>query len=428
MSYRLFVRNITGSTLTDQGFWVSEPGGWPLTWVSVPTLGTGFNPGSPVISSLGQGMVLNDRLVFAGWGGTVSQPNVELWASGGTAAGTRLLKDVNPGLTGSDPYSLTRVGDKVFFFARDANGTELWVTDGTEGGTRMVRDIAPGVLPGIIDPRAGMWGPVAGKVYFVADDRVSGQELWESDGSVAGTRLVQDLVPGNDIILPAVFGILPVSGVGIRLEGTPGPDRLVGTALNDTLYVGDGADLIFGGETAADVRDVIYGGNGNDTIDGGHGNDELRGDAGDDVLIGGFGADTLIGGEGNDRLDGGALGDVLFGGPGNDYFNGGFGFDRLNGGAGADTFFHLGVAGHGSDWIQDYNAAEGDVLQTGIAGATKANFQINIATTPGAGAATVAEAFVIYRPTGQILFALVDGAGQSSINMILGGQVVDLLG
>ncbi|MFN3938584.1 MAG: calcium-binding protein [Gemmobacter sp.] len=243
-------------------------------------------------------------------------------------------------------------------------------------------------------------------------------------------------------------------GAGLDLTGTPGPDTLDGGpggdvirglggndlirgfAGNDTLYGGDGADtiiggdgddLIFGGDTEADVRDVIYGGAGNDTIDGGHGNDELRGDAGDDVLIGGFGADTLIGGEGNDRLDGGALGDVLFGGPGNDFLNGGFGFDRLNGGAGADTFFHLGVAGHGSDWIQDYNAAEGDVLQTGIAGAVKANFQINIATTPGAGSATVAEAFVIYRPTGQILFALVDGAGQSSINMILGGQVVDLL-
>jgi hypothetical protein len=39
----------------------------------------------------------------------------------------------------------------------------------------------------------------------------------------------------------------------------------------------------------------------------------------------------------------------------------------------------------------------------------------------------VDEAFVIYRPTGQILFALVDGNGQSSINLQIGGQVFDLM-
>jgi hypothetical protein len=39
----------------------------------------------------------------------------------------------------------------------------------------------------------------------------------------------------------------------------------------------------------------------------------------------------------------------------------------------------------------------------------------------------VEEAFVIYRPTGQIMWALVDGGGQSSINLQLGDQVFDLL-
>ena len=85
------------------------------------------------------------------------------------------------------------------------------------------------------------------------------------------------------------------------------------------------------------------------------------------------------------------------------------------------------MADHGSDWIQDYRAAEGDVLQVGIAGAVRSQFQVNIANTVGAGRADVAEAFVIWRPTGQILFALVDGAEQASINLRLGGEVFDLL-
>jgi serralysin len=254
-------------------------------------------------------------------------------------------------------------------------------------------------------------------------------ETWMQGTSGWGNAPTAPVAPGT-IVAWASFALMR------EIFGTDGPDRLVGTDGNDTIHGGDGADtiiggggddLIFGGRTEADVRDVIYGGDGNDTAYGGAGNDEIRGDAGNDLLFGETGADTLIGGTGNDTLNGGSLGDVLFGGDGDDFLNGGFGFDRLNGGAGADTFFHLGVVDHGSDWIQDYNAAEGDVLQFGQPGATRAQFQINIANTPNAGAADVAEAFVIYRPTGQIIWALVDGAGQDSINIQLGGTVFDLL-
>ncbi|MFC3616173.1 calcium-binding protein, partial [Lutimaribacter marinistellae] len=101
------------------------------------------------------------------------------------------------------------------------------------------------------------------------------------------------------------------------------------------------------------------------------------------------------------------------------------------GGDGADRFFHLGVADHGSDWVQDYDVAEGDVLVFGSM-ATADQFQINLAhtATPDgerSGDDDVQEAFVIYRPTGQIMWALVDGEGQSSINLQIGGEVFDLL-
>ncbi|MEF3047818.1 calcium-binding protein [Pseudotabrizicola sp. L79] len=227
-----------------------------------------------------------------------------------------------------------------------------------------------------------------------------------------------------------------VEAGALTLVGTPGADRLIGGPGNDTISGLDGPDtlnglggddFIYGGSSAADLRDVIYGGDGNDTIDGGFGNDELNGGAGNDTINGGFGSDTLIGNDGDDIFLGAGGSDLIFGNDGNDFVNGGFGYDRVNGGAGADTFFHVGVADHGSDWIQDYNAAEGDVLLTAIAGATRSQFQVNIANTPGAGDAGVAEAFVIYRPTGQILYALVDGAGQDSINLSIGGQVFDLL-
>jgi Ca2+-binding RTX toxin-like protein len=159
----------------------------------------------------------------------------------------------------------------------------------------------------------------------------------------------------------------------------------------------------------------------------GYGNDELRGDAGNDNISGGFGADTVIGGSGNDTQTGSADGDEIHGNDGDDFINGGFGHDRLNGGGGVDKFYHLGVFDHGSDWIQDYNAAEGDVLIWGGATATADDFQINTADTANAGVAGVSESFVIYRPTGQIMWALVDSNAQSEINIQIAGQVFDLM-
>ncbi len=217
-----------------------------------------------------------------------------------------------------------------------------------------------------------------------------------------------------------------------RLLGEGDDDLLRGGDGNDTLNGGDGDDLILGGETEGDLSDVIFGGTGNDALNGSYGNDQVFGQEGNDTLSGGFGADELQGQEGDDVVTGGALSDLVFGGSGNDFVNGGFGHDRINGGDGSDRFFHLGVADHGSDWVQDYDAVEGDVLVFGTSEATRDQFQINLAhtATPDgerSGDDDVQEAFVIYRPTGQIMWALVDGEGQSGINLQIGGEIFDML-
>jgi Ca2+-binding RTX toxin-like protein len=152
----------------------------------------------------------------------------------------------------------------------------------------------------------------------------------------------------------------------------------------------------------------------------------VAGTAGNNLIFGGFGADLIGGGAGDDTLIGGPLGDMLYGGDGNDYLNGGYGHDRMAGGAGADTFYHLGIASHGSDWIQDYSGTERDKLLFGAA-ATRADFQVNYAETPNAGTAGVQEAFVIYKPTGQIIWALVDGGAQDHIYLQIGNTTYDLM-
>ena len=217
-----------------------------------------------------------------------------------------------------------------------------------------------------------------------------------------------------------------------RLVGGDGNDQLIGGDGADTLNGGEGDDTILGGESAEDLRDVIYAGGGGDSVDAGAGNDLVFGQSGNDTIAGGAGVDELQGQDGDDVITGSNFSDLVFGGAGNDFVNGGFGHDRINGGTGADKFFHAGVLGHGSDWVQDYVAADGDVLLWGGAPATADDFQVNLAHTENdagerAGDDVVEEAFVIYKPTGQIIWALVDGGGQSTINLQIGAETFDLL-
>src|SRR5204863_9204611 len=84
---------------------------------------------------------VNGTLFFAGFD---PANGTELWKSDGTAAGTVLVKDINPGSGGSGPDGLTNVNGTLFFRAFRTNGPELWKSDGTAAGTALVRDINRG--------------------------------------------------------------------------------------------------------------------------------------------------------------------------------------------------------------------------------------------------------------------------------------------
>jgi len=127
---------------------------------------------------------------------------VELWASDGTEAGTRLVRDISPGARSSEIRSLTALGPRVFFVADDGvHGRELWVSDGSTGGTHRVRDIAPGPASSLPD----FLLPVAGKLLFSAWEPAGGREVWVSDGTETGTHQLQDIAPGPESSSPAEF-------------------------------------------------------------------------------------------------------------------------------------------------------------------------------------------------------------------------------
>ncbi|HET9223795.1 MAG TPA: ELWxxDGT repeat protein, partial [Roseiflexaceae bacterium] len=134
---------------------------------------------------------INGRLFFSAYD---EQTGYELYTSDGTTAGTRLVRDINPGVNDSAPDYLTNKSGTLFFSATDrVTGRELWTSDGTAAGTRLVVDLAPGLAS------AGpTWlADVRGTLFFAANDGVGGNELWRSDGTPAGTAQVVDLATGN---------------------------------------------------------------------------------------------------------------------------------------------------------------------------------------------------------------------------------------
>ena len=91
-----------------------------------------FNPGSTVVS---HGLYYYASQSENGLG-------IELWASDGTQANTKMVKDINPN-GGSDPLAFVDMGDFILFyaFASSEQSYELWRSDGTLDGTMLVKDI-----------------------------------------------------------------------------------------------------------------------------------------------------------------------------------------------------------------------------------------------------------------------------------------------
>lgn len=131
----------------------------------------------------------------------------ELWQSDGTPAGTVLFKSfpVNSNSnvpliyvnfdfnTTTQTLTYPLFNGNFFFSANGSEGNELWMSDGTPTGTRIVKDINPGPGDAIV---RGSYMYTSTGLYFAATDGINGNELWKTDGTVSGTAMVKDINPG----------------------------------------------------------------------------------------------------------------------------------------------------------------------------------------------------------------------------------------
>lgn len=405
-------------------------------------------------------------------GGVLFINDRQLWRSDGTAEGTHAIKDIQLARS-----NLMPTDEGFVFITQKSNHSEehvMWTTDGTSAGTQVLQDIpslwasggsnqvvnghvvfaahfdneAPqplslwsinqsnGSLTKLLDlglaVETVVWDltGIAGKTFFMINrydglvGKITSRQLWQTDGTVAGTSMVKDLTTegansyaakiaalreANEPIphqyydqdreaikLSVVDGMLaiqtpqetflmdtttmsipkgPAQGYS-RIDG--GILRIFGTRQDDLIRVyrmqGDAGRLVVDINgvkrsflTSNFDRIIIYGYSGDDKIQ----ISESRGliktrsriwsGNGDDTIITGAGRDSIYGEGGDDSILGGRANDLIGGGAGDDSINAGAGNDTANGDNGADSV----IGGAGSDVIGGGDDDSEDYLDGG---------------------------------------------------------------
>lgn len=122
----------------------------------------------------------------------------ELWKTDGTAEGTTLVKVIPRDVPDYVEF-LGQLSERVLFRV----ASRLWSTDGSTVGTVPIEvGSTDSSFPG---GDAVVYG---GKLYYAAQDSSSNNEPWVSDGTTAGTHVLNDIVAGQQGSFPRGFAVL----------------------------------------------------------------------------------------------------------------------------------------------------------------------------------------------------------------------------
>lgn len=133
----------------------------------------------------------------------------ELWSSDGTLVGTQLIKDINPGNAYSNPKDFIKYQNEIYFTALTVNeGIEFWKTNDTESGTTLVKDFYNGSKSGHM---MHYTNSDLDKIYIIADNGTE-KMLYESDGTTIGTNPIFDISESNINFTVAMAGMISLNG------------------------------------------------------------------------------------------------------------------------------------------------------------------------------------------------------------------------
>ena len=132
-----------------------------------------------------------------------------LWITDGTAAGTHELLAEAAGATaakdplGLNPSEFIVFNGKVFFNGLDSAGLpQLWETDGTAAGTQMLSPALANSHPGLNPTDFVVYD---GQLLFAGQGQRNLYGLFTSDGTAAGTQEITPRLPGSRL-----FGTVPI--------------------------------------------------------------------------------------------------------------------------------------------------------------------------------------------------------------------------
>ncbi len=116
------------------------------------------------------------------------------------------LNSVTAGVAINSTASVPLAMDTYVLFAGNSplDGNEMWRTDGTVAGTYPLTNLTPStntVTPTNLTR-------VGNRAFFSANDGISGTELYVTDGTIAGTQLVRDINPGLSSSSPSNLTVL----------------------------------------------------------------------------------------------------------------------------------------------------------------------------------------------------------------------------
>jgi ELWxxDGT repeat protein len=138
------------------------------------------------------------------------------------------------------PDHITTFQNKLIFISDDGTkGSELYVSDGTATNTRLLKDIDTRPNIGGLYINFGerpIWTAVDNKLFFPASDAINGKELWVTDGTEAGTRLVKN-ISGKDTSTN-IFNIVPFTNDKVIV-----PLNTNRNSLGFELWLSDGSDV-----------------------------------------------------------------------------------------------------------------------------------------------------------------------------------------
>ncbi|MFL6197611.1 MAG: ELWxxDGT repeat protein [Thermoanaerobaculia bacterium] len=112
-----------------------------------------------------------------------------LWVADGTARGLQRLR------TAPEAKGLVAGADRAFFLAWNGRRWEVWASDGTAAGTRPVTRL--GQRARLVLPENATLTLLGGRVWFVADDGAHGFELWSADMQPGSLRRASDFQAPN---------------------------------------------------------------------------------------------------------------------------------------------------------------------------------------------------------------------------------------